>query len=159
VARARKITTRTAVRYLTGWATVRTAGMRVRCTRSGYRRRPSPRPRARLLPCRYYLLAFTLPAPLRPLALAHQRKIYGCLMRAAAPKCATTAVGAVPAGNHSIKPKLCWQDLVQPKILSRLPRQNLLIQYSLCKLRVLDPSEASFYSQTGSRNPISSENG
>ena len=40
--------------------------------------------RARLLPCPYYLLTFTLPEPLRPLALAHQRKIYGFLMRAAA---------------------------------------------------------------------------
>jgi Putative transposase/Transposase zinc-binding domain len=40
--------------------------------------------RARLLPCRYYLLTFTLPEPLRPLALAHQREIYGFLMRAAA---------------------------------------------------------------------------
>jgi hypothetical protein len=40
--------------------------------------------RARLLPCPYYLLTFTLPESLRPLALAHQRKIYGFLMRAAA---------------------------------------------------------------------------
>ena len=40
--------------------------------------------RARLLPCRYYLLTFTLPEQLRPLALAHQKKIYGLLMRSAA---------------------------------------------------------------------------
>jgi hypothetical protein len=39
---------------------------------------------ARLLPCAYYLLTFTLPAELRPLALAHQRKVYGLLMRCAA---------------------------------------------------------------------------
>jgi len=40
--------------------------------------------RARLLPCGYYLLTFTLPELLRPLAIAHQKKIYGLLMRAAA---------------------------------------------------------------------------
>lgn len=40
--------------------------------------------RARLLPCPHYLLTFTLPAELRPLALAHPRKVYGLLMRCAA---------------------------------------------------------------------------
>ena len=40
--------------------------------------------RARLLPCPYYLLTFTLPAELRPLALAQQKKVYGLLMRCAA---------------------------------------------------------------------------
>jgi len=39
---------------------------------------------ARLLPCRYYLLTFTLPAELRPLARAHQKRVYGLLMRCAA---------------------------------------------------------------------------
>ena len=34
--------------------------------------------RARLLPCRYFLLTFTLPSELRPLARAHQRKVYDC---------------------------------------------------------------------------------
>lgn len=40
--------------------------------------------RTRLLPCRYYLLTFTLPQLLRPLALAHQKKVYSLLMRSAA---------------------------------------------------------------------------
>ena len=40
--------------------------------------------RARLLSCRYYLVTFTLPEPLRPLALAHQKKVYSLLMRSAA---------------------------------------------------------------------------
>src|SRR6266576_567423 len=38
----------------------------------------------RLLPCPYFLVTFTLPAELRPLAFAHQKKVYGLLMRAAA---------------------------------------------------------------------------
>jgi hypothetical protein len=40
--------------------------------------------RARLLPTQYYLLTFTLPEELRTLAFAHQKKIYGVLMRCAA---------------------------------------------------------------------------
>jgi len=40
--------------------------------------------RARLLPCFYFLLTFTLPSELRPLARAHQKKLYGLLMRTAA---------------------------------------------------------------------------
>lgn len=40
--------------------------------------------RARLLPCRYFLLTFTLPSELRPLARAHQKKLYGLLMSCAA---------------------------------------------------------------------------
>ena len=40
--------------------------------------------RARLLPCPYYLLTFTLPSELRALARAHQRVIYGLLMQCAA---------------------------------------------------------------------------
>jgi len=39
---------------------------------------------ARLLPCRYFLLTFTLPSELRPLARAHQKKLYGLLMSCAA---------------------------------------------------------------------------
>lgn len=39
--------------------------------------------RARLLPCSYYLLTFTLPAELRALAFGHQKKVYGLLMRCA----------------------------------------------------------------------------
>src|SRR5258705_3849881 len=39
---------------------------------------------ARLLPCPYFLLTFTLPAELRPLALANQKQVYGLLMRSAA---------------------------------------------------------------------------
>src|SRR2546425_143956 len=40
--------------------------------------------RGRLLPCSYFLVTFTLPAQLRPLARSHPRKIYGLLMKAAA---------------------------------------------------------------------------
>ncbi len=39
---------------------------------------------ARLLPCPYFLVTFTLPAELRPLAFANQKKVYGLLMRSAA---------------------------------------------------------------------------
>jgi hypothetical protein len=42
------------------------------------------RQRARLLPCAYFLLTFTLPAELRALARAHQKVVYGLLMTAAA---------------------------------------------------------------------------
>src|SRR2546426_6135177 len=42
------------------------------------------RQRGRLLPCSYFLVTFTLPAQLRPLARSHPRKIYGLLMKAAA---------------------------------------------------------------------------
>jgi hypothetical protein len=42
------------------------------------------RQRARLLPCAYFLLTFTLPAELRALAYAHQKLVYGVLMTAAA---------------------------------------------------------------------------
>ena len=38
----------------------------------------------RLLPCPYFLVTFTLPAELRPLAFANQKKVYGLLMRSAA---------------------------------------------------------------------------
>ncbi len=37
-----------------------------------------------LLPCPYFLLTFTLPAELRPLAFANQKIVYGLLLRAAA---------------------------------------------------------------------------
>jgi hypothetical protein len=37
-----------------------------------------------LLPCLHYLLTFTLPALLRPLAQAHQKIVYGALLRCAA---------------------------------------------------------------------------
>lgn len=40
--------------------------------------------RQRLLPCPYYLITFTLPAPLRPLARSHPKIVYGVLMKAAA---------------------------------------------------------------------------
>jgi hypothetical protein len=40
--------------------------------------------RARLLPCPYFLLTFTLPSQLRPLARSHQKKVYGLLLRCAA---------------------------------------------------------------------------
>ena len=38
----------------------------------------------RLLPAPYFHLTFTLPAELRPLAFAHQKKVYGLLLRSAA---------------------------------------------------------------------------
>jgi len=38
----------------------------------------------RLLPCAYYFLTFTLPAHLRPLVYAHQKKLYGLLFQSAA---------------------------------------------------------------------------
>jgi hypothetical protein len=40
--------------------------------------------REALLPCPYYLLTFTLPAALRNLVFAHQRLLYGALLRCAA---------------------------------------------------------------------------
>ena len=40
--------------------------------------------RTQLLPCPYYLVTFTLPRDLRALAFAHQRVVYGVLMRSAA---------------------------------------------------------------------------
>jgi len=40
--------------------------------------------RARLLPCPYYLVTFTLPRELRALAFGHQAAVYGVLMRSAA---------------------------------------------------------------------------
>jgi hypothetical protein len=42
------------------------------------------RQRARILPCRYYLLTFTLPGELRALARSHQKALYAALMRSAA---------------------------------------------------------------------------
>lgn len=40
--------------------------------------------RARLLPCAYYLLTFTLPGPIRSLAYAQQKALYGLLLSSAA---------------------------------------------------------------------------
>ncbi len=40
--------------------------------------------RSRLLPCSYFLVTFTLPSQLRPLARSHPKQIYGLLMKAAA---------------------------------------------------------------------------
>src|SRR5437773_7165884 len=40
--------------------------------------------RDHLLPCSYFLVTFTLPEQLRPLARSHPRKMYGILMKAAA---------------------------------------------------------------------------
>jgi hypothetical protein len=39
---------------------------------------------SRLLPCPYFLVTFTLPQELRPLAFAHQKTVYGLMMRCAA---------------------------------------------------------------------------
>ena len=59
------------------------------------------RVRARLLPCEYYLLTFTLPAPLRAVARRHQRPVYAALLREAAASVLTVAedrawVGGTP---------------------------------------------------------------
>jgi hypothetical protein len=59
------------------------------------------RVRARLLPCEYYLLTFTLPAQLRALARRHQRPVYTALLREAAASVLTVAedrawVGGTP---------------------------------------------------------------
>ncbi len=40
--------------------------------------------RGRLAPCSYYLITFTLPAVLRPVAQSHPKRVYGILMKAAA---------------------------------------------------------------------------
>ncbi|MQA92864.1 MAG: IS91 family transposase, partial [Gemmatimonas sp.] len=40
--------------------------------------------RARLLPCDHYLITFTLPALLRPLARSHPQIVYSILLREAA---------------------------------------------------------------------------
>ena len=47
--------------------------------------------RARLLPCPYYLLTFTLPSELRARARAHQKVVYGLVMRCAAAALQTLA--------------------------------------------------------------------
>ena len=47
--------------------------------------------RGRLLPCTYYLLTFTLPDALRPLARSHQKTVYGLLMKSAAAALLTLA--------------------------------------------------------------------
>jgi len=47
--------------------------------------------RRRLLPCSYFLVTFTLPSELRPLARSHPKKIYGLLMKAAADALQTLA--------------------------------------------------------------------
>jgi hypothetical protein len=47
--------------------------------------------RQRLLSCSYFLVTFTLPAQLRPLARFHPKKIYGLLMKAAADALQTLA--------------------------------------------------------------------
>ncbi len=50
---------------------------------------------ARLLPCPYFLLTFTLPAKLRPFVRAHQRACYAALFEASGG--AMIVVGFVPA--------------------------------------------------------------
>jgi hypothetical protein len=50
------------------------------------------RHQARLLPCPHFLITVTVPHPLRALAFAHQRLVYGALMR-----CAVAALQALAA--------------------------------------------------------------
>jgi hypothetical protein len=57
---------------------------------------------SRLLPCPHYLLTFTLPAQLRPLAWAHPKLVYSALLRCAAAAVQTLTrdprwLGATPA--------------------------------------------------------------
>src|SRR2546428_1657537 len=56
--------------------------------------------RARLLPCAYYLLTFTLPDALRPLARSHQKTVYGVLMKSAAAALLTLARDARYVGGR-----------------------------------------------------------
>jgi len=56
--------------------------------------------RARLLPCAYYLLTFTLPDALRPLARSHQKTVYGLLMKSAAAALLTLARDARYVGGR-----------------------------------------------------------
>ncbi len=56
--------------------------------------------RARLLPCAYYLLTFTLPDQLRPLARSHQKIVYGRLMKSAAAALLTLARDARFVGGR-----------------------------------------------------------
>ena len=101
--------------------------------------------RERLLPCSYYLITFTLPAPLRALARSHPRIVYGLLMKAAAralqklagdPRFLGARVGAlavlhtwtramlyhphvhmlVTAGGLSVRGQ-CWVEPKNPKFL------------------------------------------
>lgn len=57
--------------------------------------------RARLLPCQYYLVTFTLPAELRRLALGNQKQVYGLLMR-----CATAALQKLAADPRYVGARL-----------------------------------------------------
>jgi len=57
--------------------------------------------RERLLPCDHYLITFTLPSELRPVARSHQRQVYSMLLREAAASVQTLAdnrswVGGTP---------------------------------------------------------------
>ncbi len=57
--------------------------------------------RERLLPCDHYLITFTLPSELRPVAHSHQRQVYSMLLRQAAASVQTLAdkpswIGATP---------------------------------------------------------------
>src|SRR5262249_29664070 len=56
--------------------------------------------RARLLPCAYYFLTFTLPDALRPLARSHQKTVYGVLMKSAAAALLTLARDARYVGGR-----------------------------------------------------------
>jgi hypothetical protein len=55
--------------------------------------------RARLLPCDHYLLTFTLPAPLRAIARAHQKQLYALLLREAAAAVQTLAADPTWVGG------------------------------------------------------------
>jgi len=57
------------------------------------------RVRARLLPCDHYLLTFTLPQELRPIARAHQKPVYALLLREAAAAVQTLADDPVWVGG------------------------------------------------------------
>ncbi len=54
----------------------------------------------RLLPGPYFLVTFTLPAELRPLAFANQKKVYGLLMRCAGASLQKLALDARYVGGR-----------------------------------------------------------
>ena len=56
--------------------------------------------RTRLLPCDHYLLTFTLPQELRPLARAHQRAVYAALLQEAAAAVQTLAADRAWVGGQ-----------------------------------------------------------
>ena len=97
--------------------------------------------RARLLPCAYYLLTFTLPDQLRPLARSHQKTVYGhtwtralvyhphvhLLVTAGGLSADGTAWVAAKSGNYLV-PVHALSQIFRAKICAALNRAGLLEQ-------------------------------